>query len=250
MVEPRDRIIVALDTKDTREALSLVKSIRGEVGGFKIGLEFITSMLVRMVSGSQAESITELNLASELFALLDGNFFWDGKWHDIPNTIKGATEAIAPLVPKYFNVHASSGFDAIRAAADKKGNSKLLVVTVLTSLVEEEANMIYGSTVTAKVTQFAHNAVAARADGLICSPQEIALIRQRTVFDHLLLVTPGVRPAWASIGDQKRVMTPGEAIKAGATALVIGRPITQPPVEVGTPLDAVRRIIDEIAEAS
>lgn len=249
-MEPKERIIVALDTRDPYTAREWAETLKGEVGGFKIGLELITGLLAEMIACGNGEAEQVLIATKDLFGFLGKDIFWDGKLHDIPNTIKGAADAITMISPKYFNVHASAGIAAIRAAADVKRDSKLLVVTVLTSIDEEECNLIYGAPSKVKVIQFARNAKLAGADGLICSPQEISILRQRQELNDLILVTPGVRPNWASVGDQKRVMTPGEAIKAGATALVIGRPITKPPAEIGTPLDAVRRIVEEIVEAA
>jgi len=246
-MQAKDRIIVALDTQDTRKAREWVSTLVGNVGGFKIGLEYMTSLLSRMMTLNPDEANKEFEEARDLFNSIGTDLFWDGKWHDIPNTLKGSAKSISLISPRYFNVHASSGIAAMRAAASEKGDSKMLVVTVLTSLDEEDAFLVYGAPSKATVVKFARDAKLAGADGLICSPQEITVIRQRPELDDLILVTPGVRPAWAVVGDQRRVMTPSEAIKAGATALVIGRPITQPPSEVGTSLDAVERITQEIA---
>jgi len=245
-METKERIIVALDTQDVSKAFELVNTLKGQVGGFKIGLEFITALFAQlMMEKDEKKAKQQLDEARSLFGLIGGDLFYDGKWHDIPNTLRGATEAIGILSPKYFNVHASSGLAAISAAAEKKGSSKLLVVTVLTSFDEIDCNLVYGAPSQAKVIQFARDAKLAGADGLICSPQEIAVIRSRPELNTLMLVTPGVRPAGAGKDDQRRTLTPGEAIKAGADALVIGRPITQPP-GIGTPLNAVKQIVDGI----
>jgi orotidine-5'-phosphate decarboxylase len=148
-----------------------------------------------------------------------------------------------------FNVHASAGIEAMMAAVQNKGISQVLAVTILTSLEENNAHLIFGAPSKAKVLQLARDAKIAGVDGIICSPQELELLGKQKELAGLLKVTPGVRPEWAAAGDQKRIMTPGDAIVAGATALVIGRPITKPPQEVGTPADAARRIADEITEA-
>jgi orotidine-5'-phosphate decarboxylase len=245
-----NRIIVALDVKSPSTALALVKDLREEVGGFKVGLEFITALFVRLMTGDPDDAQREFEEARELFRLIGDALFWDGKWHDIPSTLKRATEAlIGGRPPRYFNVHASSGTAAIEAAAAAKGTSKLLVVTVLTSLDESAVDHIYGDSSERMVLQFASDALVAGADGVICSPQELELLGKQEELDGLLKVTPGVRPEWAEVNDQKRVMTPAEAIRAGADYLVIGRPITQPPANIGTPAEAARRIAEEIASA-
>jgi len=146
-----------------------------------------------------------------------------------------------------FNVHASAGIEAMMSAVANKGQALVLAVTVLTSLEENNANLIFGGPSKARVLQFARDAKLAGCDGIICSPQELELLGKQKELGGLLKITPGVRPEWASAGDQKRIMTPAEAIKAGATALVIGRPITKPPTEIGSPVDAAKRIAEEIS---
>jgi orotidine-5'-phosphate decarboxylase len=131
----------------------------------------------------------------------------------------------------------------------KKGNSKVLGVTVLTSLGGEICELIYGATPGAKVLQFARDSKLAGLDGLVCSPKETVLLRSRRELPGLILVNPGVRPAWAVKGDQARTETPFGAIEAGADYLVIGRPITNPPAEIGTPINAANKIAEEIAAA-
>ena len=145
-----------------------------------------------------------------------------------------------------FNVHASAGLEAVKAAVAQKGNSKVLGVTVLTSL-KDECVSIFGKEPADAVVQFAFLLKDAGADGIICSPEEVTALRQHPRLDHMLLVVAGVRPLWASNDDQKRVMTPSEAICAGADYLVTGRPIRKPPAEIGTPVEAAKRIADEVA---
>ena len=162
--------------------------------------------------------------------------------------MKGASVAISRMGVRMFNVHASAGKEAILQAVANKRNSLVLGVTVLTSIDGDECVSIFGEEPRDKVIEFATMLVDAEADGVICSPQELEALK---VFDPgvLLRVTPGVRPKWAAIGDQKRVMTPGEAIKAGADYLVIGRPITKPPPEIGGPVEAAKKIAEEIVQA-
>ncbi|MDD2758578.1 MAG: orotidine-5'-phosphate decarboxylase [Patescibacteria group bacterium] len=202
-MKPRDRIIVALDVDNLGRAKELIESLAPHVGCFKVGLELITAVggpqIVQFVHG------------------LGGKVFYDGKFCDIPNTVGKAAKAAANLGVKMFNVHANCGIDAMQEAVMNKGRSHVLAVTVLTSLDEDSCHLIYGAPSKAKVMQFAREATLAGMDGIICSPQELTMLAKRPEFGPgFLFVTPGVRPEWASANDQKRVMTPGEAIKAGA----------------------------------
>ncbi|MFA5173033.1 MAG: orotidine-5'-phosphate decarboxylase [Candidatus Paceibacterota bacterium] len=233
-MEVKDRIIVALDVPSLEQAGQLIAELAPFVGCFKVGLELLTAEggpnVVRFVHEH------------------GGQVFYDGKFCDIPNTVGNAAKAVAGLGVKMFNVHASAGQKAIEVAVANKGNSLVLGVTVLTSIgIKEDGTdecfSIFGDTASAKVEQFARMLANAGADGIICSPKELGVLENFT----LLKLTPGVRPEWAAAGDQKRIMTPSEAIKAGATALVIGRPITKPPAEIGTPADAAKKIAEEIA---
>jgi orotidine-5'-phosphate decarboxylase len=234
-LERKDRIIVALDVDSLDKARSLVEELAPCVGCFKVGLELITSAGAPQV----------VTFVHELGGLV----FFDGKFDDIPNTVGNAAKSAASLGVKMFNVHASCGIEAMSAAVANKGDSLVLAVTVLTSLEENNAHLIFGGPSKAKVLQFARDASIAGVDGIICSPQELELLGKQKELGDLLKVTPGVRPEWAAVGDQKRVMTPGEAVKAGATALVIGRPITKPPSEIGSPSEAAKLIAEEIASS-
>ncbi len=235
MMEAKSRIIVALDVDSLDRARTLVESLAPHVGCFKVGLELLTAVGGPMVV--------------QLVHALGGRVFYDAKFNDIPNTVADAAKAAAGLKVKMFSVHASMGIEAMRAAVDNRGHSFVLAVTVLTSLDENDSHLIFGSPSKAKVLQLARAAQLARCDGVICSPQELELLGKQKELRGLLRITPGVRPKWASADDQKRIMTPAEAIKAGASALVIGRPITKPPDGM-TPVEAVKRITDEIAEAT
>ena len=232
-MEAKDRIIVALDVDSLDKAKSLVESLAPHVGCFKVGLELLTA-----VGGPKVV---------EFVHSLGGQVFYDGKFDDIPNTVGGAAKAVAGLNVKMFNVHASAGVEAMMAAVANKGQALVLAVTVLTSLEENNAHLIFGGPSKAKVLQLARDAKIAGCDGIICSPQELELLGKQKELGSLLKVTPGVRPEWAAAGDQKRIMTPAEAIRAGATALVIGRPITKPPAEIGAPVDAAKKIAEEIS---
>lgn len=253
-MQSHERIIVALDVATPDEAIGLVRALRDHVGCFKIGLQFITAMLKSIIVPREREAISNLTDIRILFAELQDNIFWDGKLNDIPNTVAGAVIEINNIRVKMFNVHASSGAKAIAEASKVKGKSLLLGVTVLTSLSHDDCSSIFGDSSAPKVFQFAKMVMDNGGDGIVCSALELENIRwhqgRYKIFEKLpLMVIPGIRPEWASMGDQKRVMTPGEAIKAGADYLVIGRPITKPPVEIGGPVEAAKRIAVEIEQA-
>ncbi len=233
-MQPKERIIVALDVDSLEKAGPLVEQLFPYVGCFKVGLELITAVGVPAAVRFVRER--------------GGEVFLDGKFDDIPNTVGRAARAAAALGVKMFNVHASCGLESMKAAVQNKGGSLVLAVTVLTSHDEIQARLIFGAPVREKVLQMALMAREAGIDGLICSPQELEWLREPSL-QGLIKVTPGVRPVWAEAGDQKRTMTPRQAIEAGATALVIGRPITQPPSEIGGPVAAVRKLVDEISKA-
>lgn len=214
---------MALDTSSLGEAVAVVKELKSVLSFFKVGLELLTKEgAPQVVKAIQAEGV---------------QVFYDGKFSDIPNTVGQASKNASDLGVELFNVHANCGLESIRAAAKNKGGSKLLAVTVLTSISIPDVHN--------KVLEYARLAKEGGADGVVCSPQELHLFKTEE-FKGFLKVTPGVRPTWASANDQKRVMTPKEALEAGADYLVIGRPITQPPKEVGSRLDAAKKIIEEL----
>lgn len=225
-------VFVALDTPDLPRALELAAAVRPHVGGLKIGLEFLTAL------GPDAVSrIVALGLP----------VFADTKFHDIPNTVAGASRAIARLGVAMFNVHASGGEAMMRAAKDAANaidpDVKVIAVTVLTSLADADLQAA-GQSVPAsvQVKRLAALAQASGLDGVVCSPQEIALVR-KTCGRDFLIVTPGIRPAGAGLADQRRVLTPAEAVRAGADILVIGRPVTG----ARDPAQAAAAIAGEIA---
>jgi len=232
----KERIIVALDVSTLDEVTPLVRALSPYVGCFKVGLELITA-----VGGPQAVAHVRS---------LGGEVFFDGKFCDIPNTVAGAVKALGGLGVKMFDVHASCGLESMRAASEHKGAAWALAVTVLTSLDGPSTQRIFGALHPSKVLQFAEEAQSAKMDGIICSPLELELLDSQSELRALKKITPGVRPAWAAANDQKRFMTPAEAIKRGASHLVIGRPITNPPASVGGPENAVKKILAEIEEVT
>lgn len=246
-MEPKDRIIVALDVDSVGKARNLVVQLAPYVGGFKVGLELINSMIASIII---PESLDEaLDNATEIRMLFTPEWrkkiFWDQKIHDIPNTLAGASRPLSKMGVKIFNFHASAGREAIIKVVENKGDSLVFGVTVLTTITPEECKSIFGDYPGEKVLQFARMLVDAGADGIICSPQELRLLGENDI--KLLKGTPGVRPLWYPAKDQKRVMTPQEAVKAKADFVIIGRPITDPPPEIGSPVDAAKKVAEEIA---
>ncbi|MDO8668856.1 MAG: orotidine-5'-phosphate decarboxylase [Candidatus Buchananbacteria bacterium] len=233
-MEAKDKIIVALDVNSLDKVRPLVIMLAPYIGCFKIGLELLTA-----VGAPQAVNYVQA---------LGGQVFFDGKFDDTPHTIGRAAKAVSAMGVKMFDVHASAEIEAMKAAVANKGNSLVLAVTVLTSIDENNTTLIDGGKdgIRIRVMQMAYAAKSAGCDAIICSPQELELLNRHQEFDGLFRVTPGIRPQWAPANDQKRFMTPAEAVSAGATYLVIGRPITDPPEEIGTPVEAVKMIIEEI----
>lgn len=234
-----DRVIVALDVESYEKGEALVRELAPLGVGFKIGLELINAR------GAPADRL------ADLIHELGGWVFWDCKLHDIPTTMERAALQIAARGVRYFTVHASAGKQGMLAVQQVKGAAKMLAVTVLTSFSDQESNGVYGDLPATVVSRLYPIAFLSGAEGIVCSPREIKLIRApEAVPGTLEVITPGIRPAWAAANDQQRIMTPSEAIRTGATALVIGRPITNPPREIGGPADALRRIIEEIETAA
>lgn len=229
-------ILVAIDTPDIDHARALAGQLSGIVGGLKLGLEFFNAhgpQGVREVAGGR------------------GDLFLDLKYHDIPNTVAGAVRAALPLRPMILNVHAGGGPAMMRAAlgaaqeaAQRLGAERPLViaVTVLTSMDDEDLHAVgQNGPAAEQVVRLARLTQDCGLDGVVCSPREITAIRRACGTDFKLVV-PGIRPAGAEAGDQKRVMTPRQAIEAGADWLVIGRPITG----AGNPAAAARDMLQEL----
>ncbi|WP_027135736.1 orotidine-5'-phosphate decarboxylase [Geminicoccus roseus] len=208
-------IFCAIDRPDPSGALDLARSLEGAVGGVKLGLEYFCAAGPEGVRAVASEGLP---------------VFLDLKLHDIPNTVAGAVRSALVAEPAMLTLHASGGSAMLRAAVEAKrqagSSSWLLAVTVLTSLDDTDlgAMGIAGDT-GAQVERLARLAVEAGVDGLVCSPHEIARLR-RVVPAGIKLVVPGIRPPGSAGDDQKRVMSPAEALAAGADVLVVGRPIT------------------------
>jgi len=207
-------IFVAIDTPDLSRALEIAEAVREHSGGVKLGLEFFSS------NGPEGvRRVSALGLP----------VFLDLKLHDIPNTVAKAVEALAPLEPAILTVHAAGGRAMLAAAkASAPANMKIVAVTVLTSLDQGDlAEAGVSGSVADQVERLAALARASGVDGIVCSGAEVAAAR--TAWPGGFFVVPGLRPAGADVGDQKRVVTPAQALSDGASVLVVGRPITSAP---------------------
>src|SRR5947199_1994610 len=224
----KDKIIVALDVPTKRETLELVEKLRDQIAFFKIGLQLYTAEGPEIVRAVSAR----------------GSKVWlDLKLHDIPNTVARAVESAGRVGVQMLTIHLSGGSEMVRAATAARVNNVLLLgVTVLTSATEETLREIgIQDKVDDQVSRLAKLGIEAGIDGVVASPHEIKPLR-REFGDKIKIVVPGIRPSWSEPGDQKRTMTPREALKAGADYLVIGRPI----IANAQPDEAVAKILQEL----
>ena len=237
---PTNPIFCAIDTASLEAAEHLAHSLEGRVGGLKLGLEFFGAH-----GPAGVQRIAEYGLP----------IFLDLKLHDIPNTVGGAVKALARLPVSFLTLHASGGramlqaaVDAVRDAADGQHPRplKLLGVTVLTSLSADDLQDVGQDPVpNHQVDRLGFLVKDTGVDGIVCSAEEIAVIRERFGPEPILMV-PGIRPGWSTKDDQKRVTTPDQALALGADYLVIGRPITR----ATDPAEAAERITEELALAA
>lgn len=204
-------IFVAIDTPDLAEAEALANAVREHVGGVKLGLEFY--------SAQGPEGVRKI-------AALGLPIFLDLKLHDIPNTVAKSVSALAPLKPAILTVHAAGGHEMLwEAKRAAPANTKVVAVTLLTSLdAGDLGDLGIQRSPADQVARLAWMARDAGVDGIVCSGAEIA--QARSAWNNGFFVVPGIRPTGAAMGDQKRVVTPAEALEQGASVLVIGRPIT------------------------
>jgi len=233
----RERLVLALDVDDFSSAENLVGLLKDYVGVFKVGSQLFTSEGTKII---------------DMITKAKARVFLDLKFHDIPNTVKGAAESATKLGVYMFNVHASGGYEMMKAAADaaietsiKLGIKKPLIlgVTVLTSINQEilEKEVGVNKAVKEHVVHLAKLAKSAGLDGVVASPHEIKDIRD-ACGKNFIILTPGIRPAGEEINDQKRIMTPKQALEQGADFIVIGRPIRN----AENPVEAARNIIREM----
>jgi orotidine-5'-phosphate decarboxylase len=228
MTNAADKIIVALDVATKEKALKLVEQLGDQISFFKIGLQLYTA---------EGPEIVRAVLAT-------GAKVWlDLKLYDIPNTVARGVESASTLGVQMLTIHLSGGSEMIRAATAARTSDMLLLgVTVLTSSTEEMLREIgIPNTVEDQVIRLAKLGAELGIDGVVASPREIKLLR-RELGDRIKIAVQGIRPSWAELGDQKRFMTPREAIDAGADYIGIGRPITGH----ARPHEALVRILDEL----
>lgn len=233
----KNPLIIALDFDNIDQAMDLAEKIGPYAGGFKVGMQLYYSA---------GQEILRRFRESDL------PVFVDLKLHDIPNTVAGATRALTRQGASILNVHAAGGKAMMQAAAfaaqaeaEKAGLNRPLVVavTVLTSIDQEafRQEMGYSSAIQDRVVDWASLAQEAGLDGVVASPLEIAAIRKACGPDFVI-ITPGIRPAGTAVNDQKRTLTPAEALQQGASYLVVGRPVTAAP----NPIESARAILNEI----
>ena len=230
MTKAADKIIVALDVATKAQALALVEQLRDKISFFKIGLQLYTA---------EGPEIVRAVLAT------GAKVFLDLKLHDIPNTVARAVESAGRLGVQMLTIHLSGGSEMIRAAIAARANNTLVLgVTVLTSSTEETLREVgIQDKVDDQVLRLAKLGVGAGIDGVVASPHEITLLR-REFGDKIKIVIPGIRPSGAEANDQKRTMSPRDALDAGADYLVIGRPI----IEMDDPVAAANSIVAEIED--
>jgi len=236
VARPDPRLFCALDTVDLARARHFARRLAGIVDGIKLGLEFFTANGPAGVRAIQEDGLP---------------VFLDLKFHDIPNTVAGGMQAAASLGVAIITVHASGGGAMLRAALDAARSGaagagaappKVVAITVLTSLAEDDLAAVgQPGPLAEQAERLADLSRSSGLDGVVCSAREAALLRRRLGPDALLVV-PGLRPVWADAQDQKRVVTPGDAVRLGADVLVVGRPITT----ARDPADAAQRIVAEM----
>ena len=209
------KIIVALDSINLYDLKYLIDEIKNQVFAFKIGYEFFLNFGLDGYNQIKNKKV---------------NIFLDLKLHDIPNTIKNGIEAIANLNPYFTTIHITGGDEMQKIANSNKKNVKVLGVSILTSIDSTQAEKYYSEkNINNLVSKFVKNALENKLDGVVCSPLEIELVKKISS-RKLIIVTPGIRPEnYNKKDDQKRFMSPKEAVNLGASYLVIGRPITQSP---------------------
>lgn len=230
----RKRLIVALDVPSAKTATELVARLEGTCLWLKVGLELFTAAGPAMV---------------EQLVARGHSIFLDLKFHDIPNTVAGAVRSAAGLGVRMMTVHALGGPAMLAAAREEVeklvDRPELLAVTVLTSMDAEQLSAVgVVASPAAAAEKLAKIGRESGIRGFVCSPQEVAVLRSITGTDGVLVV-PGIRPAGAAVGDQRRVATPAETLRQGASFLVVGRPITQ----AANPAEAAREILQEMAGA-
>lgn len=237
--EIKEKLVLALDVEDIDEAKKLVDELNPYIGTFKVGLQLFCGYGLEIVN-----YIKEKN----------SNFFLDVKLHDIPNTVEKASYNVIKNGANFFNVHATGGIEMMKAArkgadqaAQKYSRKKplILAVTVLTSISQEVLSneLSNNKTIEDFVIQLARNASQAGLDGVVASAKELKAIK-KALGDDFIVLTPGIRPKWSVVDDQKRIATPTSAISDGADYIVLGRAVTK----AENKIEAIEKIYKEIEE--
>lgn len=222
------KVIIALDALSEAQVLDLASRLSGLAWGFKINDQLLSS---------GAGLITKLKKYGAVFA--------DAKVHDIPNTVGNSVRVLSEAGADLITVHASGGRAMLQAAVENAGTAKILAVTVLTSLGEEDTQQLFGRSVVESVRDFAGLAVDCGVHGIVCSAVDLTMLKDSGARVPELRVTPGIRPSWyGKSDDQTRVMGPADAVRAGAKLIVVGRPITGD----NDPRNVLSRINQEIDE--
>lgn len=238
MKKPKDYIIFPLDLPDYDQAMAYVETLREDVGLFKVGLELFISQGPHIIN-----AIRDVSSAG---------IFLDLKLHDIPATVQRAFLAASRHNPYFVTVHCDEGDEILKSVAENNpGNTKILAITVLTSLNQAKLKTLgyrdeYANDLSALVLQKAKMARDAGCHGVVCSGLEVEKVK-KVLGPDLIAVTPGIRPAWTVVDkdDQKRIVTPADAVRNGSDYVVIGRPIR----DAKDPRDAARRVAEEIVSA-
>lgn len=240
-IEVKDKLVLPLDVNDRDSALRVVDQLKGSIGIFKVGMQLFTREGPEIVRLIQEKGV---------------KVFLDAKYHDIPNTVANAGRMATRLGVYMFNVHTLGGYEMMALAAEATRRMAqglgvkrpiILGVTILTSIDQKilEREMGIGRSVEDEIVHLASLAKKAGLDGAVASPKEIGIIRKACGEDFIIL-TPGIRPDWTGKDDQRRTMTPAEAVEAGANFLVVGRPILQ----AADPVKAANKILEEMKKAS
>ena len=227
----KKKVIIALDTDNLLDTEKLVDLVKDDIFAVKIGYQFFFKFGL-----AGYERIKNKNV----------NIFLDLKLHDIPNTVKHGIKSISELNPYFTTIHISGGDKMIKEAIDNKRNTKILGVSILTSLNQDQINVFYPKNKLEDIIDnYINYALVNNLDGIVCSPHEIKKVK-KIAKDKLIIVTPGIRPlSYLKNDDQKRIMSPSKAISLGSNYIVIGRPITQS----SNPLNEIKNINLEIEKS-
>ncbi|MFH1632067.1 MAG: orotidine 5'-phosphate decarboxylase / HUMPS family protein [bacterium] len=236
-MEPRDFVIFALDVSSVDEGRRILEVVQPYIGAVKIGK--------RLLARTSIPDAVVLARDYELPLMLDNKEF------DIPDTLRDVAEQYADFDLFGFTASAAAGDDAIKRMVEATSPKQVIVVTVLTSMTEEQCMRIYNRGVQQQVKKLSHEARLGGATSVVCAPVEVPMLFDDPELAHMNPVTPGIRPLWAATRSQNpdRVMTPAKAVLAAHKKgkMVIGSPIRKPPPEIGSPVEACKRILDDIA---